>query len=186
MTLTQIRNRIHSLQRRFGLPLTIIRLRPYATQFCDQWAIGPRPEGAPTRDPALHQEAGRRRLPSHHLHVPPPPPQEAPRKQHLSPAQQHRCRPRARCLSPQDHRRRLPMGPPSRPFPVTRPRNPSQFTHALLQPTLPFRAAANGQRATGNGANTLTSASPRHLPIDASPLHRYHYPQNTQQAREWE
>ena len=39
MTLTQIRNRIHALQRRFGLPLTIIRLRPYATQFCDQWAI---------------------------------------------------------------------------------------------------------------------------------------------------
>ena len=39
MTLTQIRNRIHDLQRRFGLPLTIIRLRPYATQFCDQWAI---------------------------------------------------------------------------------------------------------------------------------------------------
>ena len=38
MTLTQIRNRIHALQRRFGLPLTIIRLRPYATQFCDQWA----------------------------------------------------------------------------------------------------------------------------------------------------
>ena len=38
MTLTQIRNRIHALQRRFGLPLTIIRLRPYATQFCHQWA----------------------------------------------------------------------------------------------------------------------------------------------------
>ncbi len=39
MTLSQIRNRIHALQRRFGLPLTVIRLRPYATQFCDQWAI---------------------------------------------------------------------------------------------------------------------------------------------------
>ena len=45
------------------------------------------------------------------------------------------------------------MGPPSRPFPVTRPRNPSQFTHALLQPTLPFRAEGSGKRA-----NTLTSA----------------------------
>ena len=185
MTLTQIRNRIHALQRKlrpapYHHPPTSLRhpvLPPVGH--------GPRQEGTPTRDARLHQEAGRCRLPSHHLHVPPPPPQEAPRKQHLSPAQQHRCRPRARCLSPQDHRRRLPMGPPSRPFPVTRPRNPSQFTHALLQPTLPFRAAGNGQRATGNGANTLTSASPRHLPIDASPLHRYHYPQNTQQAREW-
>ena len=39
MTLSQIRNRIHALQRRFGLPLTVIRLRPYATQFCDQWAV---------------------------------------------------------------------------------------------------------------------------------------------------
>ena len=38
MTLAQIRNRIHALQRRFGLPLAIIRLRPYATQFCHQWA----------------------------------------------------------------------------------------------------------------------------------------------------
>ena len=38
MTLSQIRNRIHALQRRFGLPLAIIRLRPYATQFCHQWA----------------------------------------------------------------------------------------------------------------------------------------------------
>ena len=39
MSLTQIRNRIHALQRRFGLPLAIIRLRPYATQFCHQWAV---------------------------------------------------------------------------------------------------------------------------------------------------
>ena len=39
MTLAQIRNRIHALQRRFGLPLAIIRLRPYATQFCHQWAV---------------------------------------------------------------------------------------------------------------------------------------------------
>ena len=38
MTLSQIRKRIHALQRRFGLPLAIIRLRPYATQFCHQWA----------------------------------------------------------------------------------------------------------------------------------------------------
>ena len=52
MTLTQIRNRIHALQRRFGLPLAIIRLRPYATQFCDQWATAqdrkePLPETTP-------------------------------------------------------------------------------------------------------------------------------------------
>ena len=39
MTLSQIRNRIHALRRRFGLPITVIRLRPYATLFCDQWAI---------------------------------------------------------------------------------------------------------------------------------------------------
>ena len=39
MTLTQIRNRVQTLQRRYALPLTVIRLRPYATQFCDQWAL---------------------------------------------------------------------------------------------------------------------------------------------------
>ena len=39
MTLTQIRNRVQALQRRYALPLTVIRLRPYATQFCDQWAV---------------------------------------------------------------------------------------------------------------------------------------------------
>ena len=39
MTLSQIRNRVQALQRRYGLPITVIRLRPYATQFCDQWAI---------------------------------------------------------------------------------------------------------------------------------------------------
>ena len=39
MTLTQIRNRVQALQRRYALPITVIRLRPYATQFCDQWAL---------------------------------------------------------------------------------------------------------------------------------------------------
>ena len=138
MTLSQIRNRIHALQRRFGLPLAIIRLRPYATQFCHQWATGPRQEGTPTRDPRLHQEASRFRLPSHHLHVPPPPPRKTPREQHLPPTQQHRCCLGSRPLSPQDHRRRLPVGPGSRPFPDTPPCNPSQFTHALLQPATPL------------------------------------------------
>ena len=39
MTLSQIRNRIHALRRKYSLPITVIRLRPYATLFCDQWAI---------------------------------------------------------------------------------------------------------------------------------------------------
>ena len=39
MSLTQIRNRIQALQRRYALPLAVIRLRPYATQFCHQWAV---------------------------------------------------------------------------------------------------------------------------------------------------
>ena len=38
MSLTQIRSRIQALQRRYALPLAVIRLRPYATQFCHQWA----------------------------------------------------------------------------------------------------------------------------------------------------
>ena len=39
MNLSQIRNRIEALERRFALPLTAVRLRPHATLFCDQWAI---------------------------------------------------------------------------------------------------------------------------------------------------
>ena len=39
MSLTQIRNRIQALQRRYALALTVIRLRPFATEFCEQWAV---------------------------------------------------------------------------------------------------------------------------------------------------
>ena len=39
MTLSQIRNRVNALRRKYSLPITVIRLRPYATLFCDQWAI---------------------------------------------------------------------------------------------------------------------------------------------------
>ena len=39
MTLSQIRNRIQALRRKYSLPITVIRLHPYATLFCDQWAI---------------------------------------------------------------------------------------------------------------------------------------------------
>ncbi len=39
MSLARIRNRIQALQRRYALPLTVMRLRPLAVQFCDQWAV---------------------------------------------------------------------------------------------------------------------------------------------------
>ena len=39
MTLSQIRNRIQALRCKYSLPITVIRLRPYATLFCDEWAI---------------------------------------------------------------------------------------------------------------------------------------------------
>ena len=39
LTLSQIRNRVQVLQRKFALELTVIRLRPYATEFCQQWAV---------------------------------------------------------------------------------------------------------------------------------------------------
>ena len=39
MNLSQIRNRVHALRRKYSLPITVIRLRPHATLFCDQWAI---------------------------------------------------------------------------------------------------------------------------------------------------
>ena len=39
MTLSQIRNRVQVLQRKFALELTVIRLRPYAAEFCQQWTV---------------------------------------------------------------------------------------------------------------------------------------------------
>ena len=36
MSLARIRNRIEALQRRYALPLAVMRLRPLAIQFCDQ------------------------------------------------------------------------------------------------------------------------------------------------------
>ena len=38
MTLSQIRNRVRTLQRKYGLALAVIRVRPYAAQFCNQCA----------------------------------------------------------------------------------------------------------------------------------------------------
>ena len=186
MTLTQIRNRIHALQRRFGLPLTIIRLRPYATQFCHQWAVAhDRTEPLPETPPFIRKlaDAGFHLTTFMYLH------------HHLKRHRENNTCPQpssiVAALVPGASARKIidavfqwdPLPAPSQLHdPATPPSSP------MLCFSPPFRSAqrANGQRATGNGANTLTSAPPRHLPIDASPLHRYHYPQNTQQAREWE
>ena len=118
MTLSQIRNRVHALRRRFGLPITVIRLRPYATLFCDQWAIARDRKQPPPDSLLLHLEAGRLRLPPHHLHEPPPPPLKAPRRQHLSPPHRHRYSPPSRPISPPHHRRRPPLGPARRRAPT--------------------------------------------------------------------
>ena len=38
MSLRRLRNRINALKRRFALPLAVIRLRPLAEEFCQEWA----------------------------------------------------------------------------------------------------------------------------------------------------
>ncbi len=38
MSLTQIRNQINALRRKFAFPLIVLRLRRIADKFCDQWA----------------------------------------------------------------------------------------------------------------------------------------------------
>ena len=136
MTLTQIRNRIHALQRRFGLPLTIIRLRPYATQFCHQWATAQdRKEPLPETPVFIRKlaDAGFHLTTFMYLH------------HRLQTHRENNTCPQPSsiiaALIPSPSARkiidaRLPMGPASRPFPDTPPCNPSQFTHALLQPPL--------------------------------------------------
>ena len=136
MNLSQIRNRIHALRRKYSLPITVIRLRPYATQFCDQWAIAQDRKQPPPDSFSFVWEAGRLRLPPHHLHEPPPPPLKAPRQQHLPPPHRHRDCPPSRPLSPPHHRRRPPLGP-------SRRRDPAP-THLLLQPALPSHPAGSG------------------------------------------
>ena len=39
MTLSQIRNRIRALQRRFAVPLAALRTRRIAEQICDEWGV---------------------------------------------------------------------------------------------------------------------------------------------------
>ena len=38
MSLSRIRNRIEALERKFAVPLAVVRLRPLAEQVCDEWA----------------------------------------------------------------------------------------------------------------------------------------------------
>ena len=38
MSLYHLRRRVDALKRRIALPYTVVRLRPYAEQFCDSWA----------------------------------------------------------------------------------------------------------------------------------------------------
>ena len=52
MSLSQIRNRINALRRKYALPLAVYRLRPLAEEFSQQWAVAeagrkPTPESQP-------------------------------------------------------------------------------------------------------------------------------------------
>ncbi len=52
MSLSQIRNRINYLRRKYTLPLAVYRLRPQAEEFCHQWSVAqadrkPAPEPQP-------------------------------------------------------------------------------------------------------------------------------------------
>ena len=52
MSLSQIRNRINALRRKYTLPLAVNSLRPLAEEFCQQWAVAqadrkPAPESQP-------------------------------------------------------------------------------------------------------------------------------------------
>ena len=50
MNLSQIRNRIEALERRFALPLTAVRLRPHATPVLRPVGHRPRPQATPARN----------------------------------------------------------------------------------------------------------------------------------------
>ncbi len=52
VSLSQIRNRINALRRKYALPLAVNSLRPLAEEFCQQWAVAqadrkPAPEPQP-------------------------------------------------------------------------------------------------------------------------------------------
>ena len=150
MTLSQIRNRIHALQRRFGLPLAIIRLRPYATQFCHQWATAQdRKEPLPETPVFIRKLADA----SFHLTT----------FMYLHHRLQ-RHRENNTCPQPSTIITALIPGPSARkiidavfqwdptliPFPDTPPCNPSQFTHALLQPATPLYPAGSSSLTRGS------------------------------------
>ena len=45
MSLSRIRNRIEALERKFAVPLAVVRLRPLAEQICDEWAAASAADG---------------------------------------------------------------------------------------------------------------------------------------------
>ncbi len=52
MSLSQIRNHINALRRKYALPLAVYHLRPLAEEFCQQWSVAqadhkPAPESQP-------------------------------------------------------------------------------------------------------------------------------------------
>ena len=151
MTLAQIRNRIHALQRRFGLPLAIIRLRPYATQFCHQWATAQdRKQPLPETPVFIRKlaDAGFRLTTFMYLHHH--------IKRHLSNNTCPNPKGIISALLPHAAAREgiidavFPVGPCS---PGLRSRNHSQRTHALLQQAISFHPVRPCDRT-----NPLTAA----------------------------
>ena len=131
MTLSQIRNRVQVLQRKFALELTVIRLRPYATEFCEQWAVAKTNHQPAPQSHAFHQEDRRRWLPPPHLRSPPQIHREA-LSRRVPRATGHHYRPPPPCRSPDSHRRRLPLGP----IPRCGPQGPPPAR--ILAPHSPF------------------------------------------------
>ena len=39
MSLSRIRSKIEALERKLALPLAVVKLRPLAEEFCDQWEV---------------------------------------------------------------------------------------------------------------------------------------------------
>ena len=55
MSLAHYRRRINALQRKLAVPLSVVRLRPYAKEFCDQWASSVAEGKEPP--PVIHADA---------------------------------------------------------------------------------------------------------------------------------
>ena len=93
MSLSRIRNRIEALERKFAVPLAVVRLRPLAEKVCDEWAAAKAADKPLPKAQALIKRIADQRRPSHDFRLPGPVLPRMSRRRQIPQAKGYRHRP---------------------------------------------------------------------------------------------